>query len=146
MIIYEVKEQFDRNTGKPTKPRKVYSHCRCDFCGDVILDESDAYPSYGLDYASTDACMGSSAEEFELARDFGIDMYEFLYVPYTFCRAWSEGDKFCEPVMLKKFLNETYDGHAPYDVIADMFRMARTTIARKLIEEGIIKPEQLSKD
>ncbi|MGV9103996.1 MAG: hypothetical protein ACOC3C_07775 [Candidatus Thorarchaeota archaeon] len=137
MHIYEFVPQFDPYTGEPTDPERVYKETRCDFCGDVI-EGHEQYPFMNLYYGNCDPCFGSDGIEFELGEEFGISMYEFLSAPYTYCRAWDIGERFCEPELVKLV--------GPTSTLADEMREARVRAARKLIESGIISPDNLKED
>lgn len=135
MNVYEIEQRFNRRTGKAEGTDKVWKERRCDFSGEVVADRDGDYPKYAclinLDYEDQDSCMGSGGEEYDLHKKHGIDVYAFLNEPYAI-----------HEDAMKDFLKSAAkQGNLDYAL-----RSARTATAKRLIEEGVIKPEQLVED
>lgn len=140
MELYISEPRFNIKTGKSDVPVKIWKEKRCDFSGEVVLSkDSYGYPAYycmyKLDYQDQDPCFGSDGDEFDFGEKYGIYMFDFLYEPYVILNDYS-GDKGSK---MKAFLKEVSN----YDSLDDALRSMRIKTAKKLIEKGIISPEDL---
>lgn len=150
MIIYDKVKRFDSVTGKPIE-RWIEKEIRCDYTGKVLGYNDfgpESFCTYNLNYGDHDPCFGVPGEEYQLGKDFHIEVFPFLSQAYHFltvggtdnkedCAEWQmmeEALKNC-----KKSNNEWFRCHT-FDAIC---RAARCRTARKLIEDKVITPEQL---
>ncbi len=162
MRVSETRPRFDPETGRECGTLRRTLHHRCDYCGEVLPSSEGGYApnlKLRLDYGDCiDTCFGSDGGEFALSEEHGIDMDDFLGQPYCFCNAWNQdgGDPRCEQALALELLScvfsdmpETHppEGMAPlrdarcFDVA---FRAARVRATAKLIEDGVVTPEQLA--
>jgi hypothetical protein len=145
MYVFALFPTFDPFTGKPTPDGEVMLlHERCDVTGDVFNEDDDPeslpYSHLFFSYCA-DPCFGVPEEEFRFARDFDIDMHEFLSDPYAFSELASNA------VAVHAVLaSNAVAVHAVQNQlsIADACRQLRVETARRLIDSGAIRPSQLS--
>jgi hypothetical protein len=142
MKIYENVQRFDSKTGKPYFVKR-FKEFRCDFSGQLI-DEDDLetyfYPSYNLDYESSDPCFGSCGDEYEFGQKHDVAMFEFLSDTYHFRNDIDpDGHGFIDQSvkMMQHYLPDRLS-------FAEMCRTSRIVTAEKLIESGEIAADQLS--
>ena len=136
MEIYRVELRFDPKTGMKLGEVKVPSTIRCDFTGKDLGDGDLYYGHYQILYYSQDACYGASEEEFEFGKEFDVDMGDFLCKPYVFLNDWQTGEN-AEKNMLTQM---PADG---LETFSEACRYYRVLTARKLIEDGVITPDEI---
>lgn len=127
MKIYRLEPRFSPTTGEPSEPHKVFDHVRCDYTGKVIDGIGNyTYPAYALEYGNTDPCWGSHPGESDFAEVYGIELHEFLGDTYDI--------NFEDEADFLRSVSESF---------GSCLREARVKTAKRLIEEGAVKPEQL---
>lgn len=153
MRIYEKVKRFDPVTGKPVE-KWAFKEVRCDFTGEVLdYDEygPESYCSYQLDYDGHDPCFGSSGDEYDLGEKHDIDMFQFLSAEYHFKSVGGSDDPedFAEAMMMKEAVANCTKRKSEWFrcfTFDACCRTARTRTAKRLIEEKVITPDQLSAD
>ena len=150
MIVYNKVKRFNSETGEPVE-RWVQKEIRCDYTGRV-LEYSDfgpeSYCSYHLDYDNHDPCFGSGGDEYQLGKDFKIEVFPFMAQEYHFYSGGGSDTKeeYAEWQMMEEAIenckNPKSEWHRCYTFDA-ICRQARCRTARKLIENKAITPEQL---
>lgn len=153
MIIYDKVQRFHPVTGKPVE-KWIQKEIRCDYTGRV-LDYSDfgpeSYCTYNLNYGDHDPCFGSSGDEYQLGKDFNIEVFPFLSQEYHFYSGGGSDtkDQYAEWQMMEEALKHCKDAKSEwyraytFDAIC---RTARVRTARRLIESKEITAEQLEAD
>lgn len=147
MKIYEDATRYDPVTGKPYK-KKTFKEIRCDYTGQILDAFDDMYVQYHLDYEDRDPCFGASGEEYEFGQKHKISVHEFLSEPYHFYANGGGSDlkDAAEAVMMREAIGECNKKKSPWHncyTFEAMCRAARILTATKLIDEGIITPDQL---
>lgn len=143
MEIYKKEQRFNSRTGKPAGTIKVCKETRCDFSGRVVDGgERKDYPAYYcklvLDYENQDPCFGASGDEFRFGKDNNLNMFDFLSQPYVIFDDVAETGETEMPAFLKSL--------ADYESLDHALRTMRINTAKKLLADGIIKPEDLRYD
>lgn len=154
MIIYDKVQRFDSVTGKPIE-RWVQKEVRCDYTGRV-LDYNDFGPesfcTYSLNYGDHDPCFGAGGEEYQLGKDFKIEVFPFMSQEYHFYNGGGCSDAkedYAEWQMMEEAIKNCHKEKTEWYrcyTFDSMCRTARVRTARKLIEEKVITPEQLEGD
>jgi len=134
MHIYEKRLQYDVNTGKPGVSGWVKVGSRCDFTGILLEDSVDPeglpYPTYILDYGDNDPMFGVGDEERRFEEEFEVATHVFLLEPYE--------------VSYDSCLELVTEAAKKKVDFSSVLRDSRIRTARKLIESGEIKPENLN--
>lgn len=149
MIIYDKVKRFDSETGEPIE-RWVQKEVRCDYTGKA-LDYNDFGPesfcTYQLCYGDHDPCFGSSGDEYQLSKDFKIDIHAFMSQEYHFYSGGGADtkDQYAEWQMMEEAMKDCRNPKSEwyrcytFDAIC---RVARCRTARKLVDDKAITPEQ----
>jgi hypothetical protein len=148
MIIYDKVKRFNSETGEPVE-RWVQKEVRCDYTGKV-LDYNDFGPesfcTYQLSYGDHDPCFGSSGDEYQLGKDFKIDIHAFMSQEYHFYSGVADTkDQYAEWQMMEEAMKDCRNPKSEwyrcytFDAIC---RVARCRTARKLVDDKVITPEQ----
>lgn len=151
MYIYETIEIEikNKNTGKTTtQTRRQIAGVRCDYSGRLIDKYNKAYCSYRCNYGSQDSCFGASGEEFKFGKKYGIDVHDFMSQDYCFYDDTTMGTGEygnAETKMLQEITTmQIRDGRmVDFLTLESIFRFFRIRAATKLIEQGIIHPDDL---
>jgi hypothetical protein len=149
MIIYKCIQKFNRDSGKPEMV-KVFDHIRCDYTGKEIDDcENMTYANYTLDYGDSDPCFGAGGDEFKFGQDYSIDVHTFLSEQYHFIDGQGSYHQDTCHQMMKEALANHEKQDSPWEYcysFSSMCRAARILTAKRLIEDKVIEPWQLSSD
>lgn len=133
-------EITNKKTGtKTVKTQRQVAGTRCDYSGRLIDEYKSSYCSYDCDYDSQDSCFGASGEEYMLGSVHGIDMHWFMSQPYTFYDDSHDGYMYGneEERMLKEMAS------MDFPTIESALRFFRIRAAKRLIDQGIIHPDDL---
>lgn len=149
MIIYEKVKRFNPVTGEPVE-KWAAKEIRCDYTGEV-LDYDSYYCTYDLNYGDQDPCLGSDGPEYDLGKEFKIEMYSFLAQTYHFLSVGGTDSKedTAEWAMMEEALKNCTNPESEWYrcyTFDSICRHSRTRTARRLIEEKVITPEQLSNE
>lgn len=148
MIIYDKVKRFNSETGEPVE-RWVQKEVRCDYTGKV-LDYNDFGPesfcTYQLSYGDHNPYFGSSGDEYQLGKDFNIDIHAFMSQEYHFYSGGADTkDQYAEWQMMEEAMKDCRNPKSEwyrcytFDAIC---RVARCRTARKLVDDKVITPEQ----
>ena len=140
MKIYQDVKRFSAKTGKPSGTKRELKEIRCDYTGVILSEDLDEnpYPTYHLDYGSSDPCFGSGGDEYEFGEKYSVDMFPFLSDEYVFNDSSYQKVGACA-AMIKHFAGG--EGACSF---ADMCRISRIETAKRLIENGTIIPIQIN--
>jgi len=92
MILFELKPQFDSNTGEPSSPKQTFAGLICDFCGHVFEDGYEMPdPTYKVE-ESGDIEPGWHEDTLILG-EFEVDLYELFstHPEFIYCQEWCRG-------------------------------------------------------
>ena len=124
-----------------TKKRSVLCHI-CDYSGLVIDEYDKTWSNYIIDYGNNDPLFGSYCEDEEFLSQH-IDMYSFMNQPYEYyddslgsCLFGNQEEKMLNKIVSIKHL-EDFNG------LDEIMRFFRVKVAKKLISQGVIDPEDL---
>jgi len=146
MIIFKNIDQYDQNTGKQLKSRRVPTYHICDFSGEKIDFESSNPNSYTISYNDNDPCFGDGLGEgwvYKLPEPFRHSHYD-LFGQCTYIFNVKNG--YVEPLMdiLKAFNKE--EGFEELYGIDTLLRWSRARMLKRVIEEGKYKVEDFIED
>lgn len=133
-------EITNKKTGKKTvqTQRQVVAE-RCDYSGRLIDEYKHSYCSYDCDYDSQDSCFGASGDEYMLGAVHKIDMHWFMSQRYAFYDDTHDGNMYGNEE--EKMLKEMASMNLP--TIESALRFFRIRAAKKLIDRGLIHPDDL---
>jgi hypothetical protein len=145
-------EITNKKTGqKTTRTRRQVAGSRCDYSGRLIKNEFNlSYCSYICDYGNQDSCFGASGDEFMFGKIHGIDMHYFMSQPYEFYDDSHDSGEFGneETSMMRELTSMKIGdgGDGSFPTLESAFRFFRLRAAKRLVDQGIIHPDDLKEE
>lgn len=138
MNIYDEFEKVEIYKGREIRTiEKELVAYRCDFSGKLIEIDDVTANLYSCNYMNKDEGFGLGYGERELITKYQIDIHHFLSQDYIF---YSND---YEDLNVENNMIEAIRLNKQFNFLESYLRCYRVKAAKKLLEDGVVKPENL---